>query len=193
MADTDDNDSSAVVIPKTYLVIANIAKSANVRSLLLAAVAFGCHAVLIVGQAKNLPQDDPIDNAGTTAATKNPISAPVLERVNEGGLQLHRFPKWKDCVAFLSSNKIRLIGVEIDETSVVLDDGYFSSHPLDCDTALVMGNEGSGLHPKYMEACDALIMLSQYGSGTASFNVSIAASMVLYRFRQEQERRRGES
>lgn len=52
------------------------------------------------------------------------------------------------------------------------------------DTAFMMGNEGQGMNEKQMAVCDGFVKISQYGGGTASLNVSVAASIVLQRFYQ---------
>ncbi|NLT65943.1 MAG: 23S rRNA (guanosine(2251)-2'-O)-methyltransferase RlmB [Acidobacteria bacterium] len=46
-------------------------------------------------------------------------------------------------------------------------------------TALVLGNEGSGLHRLVREKCDFLVSLPIYGN-VQSYNVSVAAGMALY-------------
>uniref|UniRef100_A0A0D6R3N5 tRNA/rRNA methyltransferase SpoU type domain-containing protein n=1 Tax=Araucaria cunninghamii TaxID=56994 RepID=A0A0D6R3N5_ARACU len=42
--------------------------------------------------------------------------------------------------------------------------------------------KGTGLSSKEMEICDFFVYISQYGCGTASLNVTIAASIVLHHF-----------
>ncbi|PQM34013.1 uncharacterized protein Pyn_32402 [Prunus yedoensis var. nudiflora] len=44
------------------------------------------------------------------------------------------------------------------------------------------GNEGTGLSAKELEICDFFVYIPQYGSGTASLNVTVAASIVLHQF-----------
>jgi 23S rRNA (guanosine2251-2'-O)-methyltransferase len=46
-------------------------------------------------------------------------------------------------------------------------------------TALVMGNEGSGLHRLVKEKCDFLVSLPIRGN-VGSYNVSVAAGIALY-------------
>jgi hypothetical protein len=54
-------------------------------------------------------------------------------------------------------------------------------HPL--HVALIMGNEGTGLSDKLMEKCRRnFVRIPQYGRGTASLNVYVAASIVLSQF-----------
>lgn len=72
---------------------------------------------------------------------------------------------------------IKIIGVEIDNTSLNLEDEPFTS-----STAFMMGNEGQGMTSKQMSVCDGFVRISQYGGGTASLNVSVAAGVVLHRF-----------
>ena len=87
-------------------------------------------------------------------------------------------------------NTIPIIGVEIDNSSINLEEEPFSaflssSSSSSCAApaiAFMMGNEGSGMSPRQMSICDGFIRISQYGGGTASLNVSVAASLVLHRF-----------
>lgn len=45
-----------------------------------------------------------------------------------------------------------------------------------------MGNEGDGLTAHEMKLCDWFVYIPQHGSGTASLNVVVAASIVFYGF-----------
>jgi tRNA G18 (ribose-2'-O)-methylase SpoU len=221
IAETIRDDISEINL---YLVILNIAKSANVRSLLLAASAFGCHSVLVVGQDKNLAaitttistrQEETIKSDGcvSTSSTQSittetqqsePVhNTPIHSLIEDGRLSLQRFAKWDQCVEYLQNENISLVGVEIDQASIVLDDDCFSKliqrldpkqdqdrqDPLPAskrrlDVAILMGNEGDGIHPKHMQACQAFVRIPQYGVGTASLNVNVAANIVLYRFHE---------
>ena len=42
--------------------------------------------------------------------------------------------------------------------------------------------QGSGLSPQQAQLCDAFVYIPQYGAGTASLNVTVAASVVLQHF-----------
>jgi tRNA G18 (ribose-2'-O)-methylase SpoU len=175
MESHDDGPTSNNKSPKLYLVIANICKISNVRQLLLTATAMDLEGVLVVGQGRNLQEDD--------------LPSGFTQQVNAGRIQLLRFPKWKDCVQYLQSQSISLVGIEIDESAVVLDSDYFvNQQPLTSDTAFLPGNEGQGIHPKHMADCQQFVRIPQYGVGTASFNVNVATSMVLYRYHQERRR-----
>jgi tRNA G18 (ribose-2'-O)-methylase SpoU len=164
--------------PRLYLVICNIQKIANIKAMLLSSIAFGCCEVLMVGQENN-------------SKRKDMFPLPFQEAVNNGQILLTRFPKWRDCVAYIEKQKIFLIGVEIDETSQLLNDEYFESthYPKnEKNIGIFMGNEGQGILPVHLKNCNSLIQIPQYGVGTASMNVNVATSIVLYRFQDYKKR-----
>ena len=50
-------------------------------------------------------------------------------------------------------------------------------------TRLVIGcMQGTGLSQQQLKLCDSFVYIPQYGQGTASLNVTIAASIVLHQF-----------
>lgn len=140
------------------------------------AFAFGCLQVWVVGQTKN---------------TQNSrwIPRQFQEALDREQIEILLFPKWNDCLEHIDQHerKIALVGVEIDADSQVLDDmdaipPFVSNYE---DMAILMGNEGQGIHPRHLEACQGrLIRIPQYGTGTASFNVNVACSIVLYHLHQ---------
>jgi tRNA G18 (ribose-2'-O)-methylase SpoU len=201
-----------------YLVIANISKHHNVRSLLLTAAAF-CQGVIIVGIKKfdseqDLPgplrvvkdedlddndHDDQnvVDDDGHRSGDdhEQQVDKKTWRRRQRRQLPIIRLDRWDDCVAYLRDRQIQLVGVEIQEHSVLLqefcnqllqqrDDHQYP--PL--DMAVVMGNEGQGLSPKQMACCDTLVRIPQFGNGTASLNVYVAASIILQQLHQIQRR-----
>lgn len=149
-----------------HLVITNIGKRANVRQLFQTAVAMGCASVLVVGQ-----KSFDLDPEG------HDLPSCIKDHVRTGGLVIQRFGNWEDCVTFLKERHIRLVGVEIHENAQPIDS--FLDH---VDTAFLVGNEGEGIHNKQLKSCDAFVRIPQYGVGTASLNVYVAASIVLHRF-----------
>ena len=155
-----------------YLVIYNIQKRNNVRSLLMTAAAFGVATCLMVGQPKFDSDPDGPD-----------IPSQLRLFIKEGKLKIVRLPSWADCVAYLRENGIRMLGVEIHEDAKPID--AFMTDTF-VPTALVMGNEGHGLNETQMQSCDGFIRIPQYGQGTASLNVNVAASIVLQRVHEVQ-------
>lgn len=168
-----------------YLVITNISKRTNIRALLKTGAAFGCEKILVVGQ-KNFD----------FAPTGTDLPKQLQASVSAGTLQLERFEKWADCVAYLKERGILLVGVEIhqDAKSVQQICAACSSTTDDDDdvqqrdVAFLMGNEGTGLHEKQLKSCDAFCRIPQYGGGTASLNVYVAASIILNHFHIHQRR-----
>ena len=200
----------------THLVIANIQKRRNIRALIETALAFGVTSLLIVGQpsldlgspsasdprpsnslALHLRRalilctdDDDNVNKDSSSTTTCPQQPPP-----RGQAYVRRFAKWADCVAYLQRQNMPLVGVEIDARAVTVQDllrqieqqkqqpqNYSSSSSL----ALVMGNEGQGLQPRQLQDCQHIVRLPQYGTGTASYNVYVAASLVLQQLHQYQ-------
>jgi tRNA G18 (ribose-2'-O)-methylase SpoU len=165
--------------PKIYLVIHNIQKRPNVRNLMCTAAAFGCHGVFVVGQ-KNFNLD-PIMGHDIPTQLK-----PFLSQ--EGGMLLKRFDKWAEFVQYIATTRqIRLIGVEIHKDAKVIDDYLSSGDWASKDIAFLMGNEGQGLSKKQQDDCHGFVRIPQYGNGTSSLNVNVAASIILQRVYQWQQ------
>lgn len=169
MDNVDDNDTQIHMDrrPDMYLVIHNISKMPNIRSLVQGAVAFGCRAVFIVGQRKFDPQKH--------------VPESIRQYICEGKLDLILFQKWTELTTHLTTRCIRLVGAEIHKDAKPIE-AYFDH----CDTAFLVGNEGQGLSPKQMKSCDAFVRIPQYGSGTASLNVAVAANLIMHRFHEWQ-------
>ncbi|CAD6272994.1 unnamed protein product [Miscanthus lutarioriparius] len=70
-----------------------------------------------------------------------------------------------------------ICGVEITD-----DAKPVTAHPFRRSTAFLFGNEGTGLSQKECDICDFFVYIPQYGGGTASLNVTVAASIVLHHF-----------
>ncbi|OEL28966.1 hypothetical protein BAE44_0010017, partial [Dichanthelium oligosanthes] len=78
-----------------------------------------------------------------------------------------------------------ICGVEITD-----DAQPVTAHPFRRSTAFLFGNEvggisihsGTGLSQKECDICDFFVYIPQYGGGTASLNVTVAASIVLHHF-----------
>jgi tRNA G18 (ribose-2'-O)-methylase SpoU len=150
-----------------YLVVSNISKRNNIRSLLQTAAAFGCVEVFVVGQRTF---DFDVDG--------NDVPKSLVQHIVREDMPIARFEKWNDCVEYLKERNIALVGVEIHEDAQNIDEFWMPNKSV----AFLMGNEGQGIHEKHMASCDAFCKISQYGGGTASLNVNVAASIVLHRY-----------
>ncbi len=177
--------------PNLYLIITNISKQNNIKSLLRTAAAFGCQKIFVAGQRKFNFDHNAIDSD-----VPNCLKALMAD----GHLEIFKFDKLVECVNHIKSigdsdasvdvdadadtrsrtrSRIRILGVEIDEKAIDVEETD------DCfvgDTAFMMGNEGDGMNQKQMSLCDGFVKIKQYGGGTASLNVSVAAGIVLHRF-----------
>jgi len=185
--------------PTPYLIITNISKRQNVRKLLQIALAYGVHTVFVAGMRGFEFDPD---------STVTDIPPAIMDGMRTGKLTIERFDKLEECVSHIKriveprrgdgeaddgddnydvhddedDSPVRIVGVEIDNSSLNLeDDAPFESHP-SSSVAFMMGNEGSGMTAKQMSVCDGFVRISQYGGGTASLNVSVAAGLVLHRF-----------
>jgi tRNA C32,U32 (ribose-2'-O)-methylase TrmJ len=86
-----------------------------------------------------------------------------------------QFHKLEEACLWLKSHNITLCGVEI-----VKEAQPVHKHPFRGSTCIMLGNEGSGMNDKQIAACDHFVYIEQYGHGTASLNVTVAASIVMH-------------
>ncbi|CAN0273678.1 unnamed protein product [Ectocarpus sp. 12 AP-2014] len=150
-------NTASSVPPILFLVIANISKRCNIRSLIASAVAFRAE-ILIVGQPK------------FSIETHAPGGLPP-------GVTFTRFSDLPSCRDFVHSRGGTLIGVEIGGGARNIDEEPFLG-----TCAFMPGNEGSGMSEQQKACCDSFVYISQHGGGTASLNVTVAASIVLHRY-----------
>eukprot|EP00743_Colponemidia_sp_Colp-15_P012844 GILK01014741.1.p1 GENE.GILK01014741.1~~GILK01014741.1.p1 ORF type:complete len:228 (-),score=37.95 GILK01014741.1:238-894(-) len=141
---------------ESYLLVHNISKNHNWGNLVRSASAFGVKQVCVVGQKKvNL-----FGNKG--AANRS---------------NFRTFNSLEEAQQFFRSRNVSICGVEIMETALPIQ-----SHPFRGSTAFILGNEGMGLTPKQIAICDHFVYIPQYGTGTASLNVTVAGSIVMHHF-----------
>lgn len=87
-----------------------------------------------------------------------------------------------ECKRYLQERRIPLIGIEIVPNAKSVLEFSFSNK-----IALMPGNEGTGLTSRQKELSDFFVYIPQYGKGTASLNVYIATTIVLYHFNLSQK------
>ena len=188
--------------PKPYLIITNISKRQNVRNLIQIGASFGVTTIFVVGQ-KSFNFDVTNNDDGNNKSSSSDLPTAMIDGIRRGKMTIIRFDKLEECVEHIKSlpccqteeqqvqdvvnnsiqksnnskPTIQIIGVEIDPSSVNLENEPFTN-----STAFMMGNEGQGMTKKQMSVCDGFVRISQYGGGTASLNVSVAAGLVLHRF-----------
>lgn len=130
----------------------------NVGGLFRVAAACGASELILVGKTPGL--DDP--RVGVT-------SMGFHRRV-----AVRQFKKWGEAVAVLKEEGFNLVAVEVTDTA----ENYMS-----CDygdkCCLVLGNEGAGVSPGLIKACDKSVLIPMYGKGR-SLNVHVAGAVVAF-------------
>ena len=108
--------------------------------------------------------------------TGNPslISKIARDAVSELAISVHR--SLKPVLLRLRNEDYRLVGLEQATNSQILHDYQFRRR-----TALVIGNERTGLAPEILEILDDVIEIPVYGL-PHSFNVATATAMTLYEY-----------
>lgn len=158
--------------PQCYFIVHNIAKKHNVGTIARCATAFGVRSVVLIGSKS-------YNTFGCKGSSNH--------------VDFAYYPTLKDARAGLTTEKkvTKILGVEICEGAVPIE-----SHPFDGDTAFIMGNEGDGMTENQKAICDGFVYIRQHGPGTASLNVSVAASIVMHHFalwaRYDERAREGE-
>ncbi|CAL0307247.1 unnamed protein product [Lupinus luteus] len=140
-----------------YVVVHNIAKRHNVGTLARSATAFGVSELILVGRRD-------FNSFGSHGSSSH--------------LRFRHFHSLNDARTFLKDDRdCDICGVEITNDAVPVN-----QHPFNKNTAFLLGNEGTGLSPKEIQICDFFVYIPHYGPGTASLNVTVAASIVLHHF-----------
>jgi len=141
----------------------NITSSENVGSIARSASALGVHSYL-------LPQQGP-----------HPFGRRAL-RVSMGHasrLKLHRYDDIKETIKILKQQGYTIYAAEITEDSVPL-----SKITVTEKWVLLMGHEGNGISSDILELCDYVVHI-EMEANVKSFNVAVAASIILYNFQHK--------
>lgn len=139
----------------SYLILFNIAKKQNLGNLIRTANALGAAEVWVVGRK----QFREFGAFGTSQSN-----------------QLRHFYSLDEACKYARQLECEICGVEIHAQSQSVQ-----SHPFRRSTVFMVGNEGLGLTPQQLQACDFFVQIPQYGRG-ASLNVNVAAGIVLHHF-----------
>ena len=141
----------------SILVLHNVAKKKNFGELIRTAAAMGVEEVVVVGAAKLAMHG----HQGCAARVR-----------------FSHFDHFRSACAYLHDVRgASLCGVEITP-----DAQPVQQHPFRGTTAFLMGNEGHGLTPPQLAACDHYVYIPQHSDATASLNVNAAAAVVLHHF-----------
>ncbi|XP_078436310.1 tRNA/rRNA methyltransferase (SpoU) family protein [Wolffia australiana] len=142
---------------ESLVVVHNVAKRHNVGMMARSAAAFGVSEMVLVGRRD-------FNAFGSHGSTSH--------------LRFRHFHSLSRARLYLKEERnCDICGVEITDDAVSVN-----RHPFKRSTAFLLGNEGTGLSAKEIEICDFFVYIPQYGGGTASLNVTVAASIVLHHF-----------
>ncbi|KMZ73951.1 RNA methyltransferase, TrmH family protein [Zostera marina] len=149
--------ASSSIPLESLVIVHNVAKRHNVGTLARSATAFGVTEMILIGKRD-------FNSFGSHGSTSH--------------LRFRHFHSLSDARHYLKEERdCDICGVEIADGAVSIE-----KHPFRKSTAFLLGNEGSGLSEKEYAMCDFFVYISQYGGGTASLNVTVAASIVLHQF-----------
>ncbi len=145
------------------LMLDEISSTQNIGSIARSAAAIGINSYL-------LPSYGP-----------HPYSRRAL-RVSMGHiamLKTHIYTDIKETLKQLKLNGYRIYAAEVTEGSTPL-----SKVEVVDKWVILMGHEGSGLSPEILSICDEVVTIEMM-EGVKSFNVGIAASIMMYQFKNK--------
>jgi tRNA G18 (ribose-2'-O)-methylase SpoU len=110
---------------------------------------------------------------GFTAAPPDPR----LEKVALGAIKTVEWEQVMDVLSVMKSMRedgFRIVGLELNESAQLL-----SKYVVAEKTALLLGNEVTGIPPSLLKECDDIVMIAKKGM-KESLNVSVAAGIAIY-------------
>lgn len=134
----------------------------NFGALLRSAEIFGVQAVVI-------PEHH---QTGVTSLTAR-ASAGAVNRI-----PIVRVPCLEEVAAVLHRQGIRLVAASEKAERLIVETDFTAP------VALVIGNEGQGIRPEMLRACDLLVKIPQFGR-IGSLNAAVAAGIFCYEVRRQ--------
>ena len=95
-------------------------------------------------------------------------------------LKTHLYTDMKETIKTLKKNGYRIYAAEVTEDSTPL-----ASVKVTQKWVLLMGHEGSGLSDEVLDLCDEVVTI-EMEEGVKSFNVGVAASIMMYQFKHSE-------
>jgi len=138
----------------------------NVGMMVRSHVAFGGEKFVFVGY------DQPWDFKQGSQA---------FSRKLENQCEFLHFKTESEFFEWSRKENLQNFAVEINEQASVLSKTIFESN---CN--LIVGSEKIGLPKEFVEQCDQVVVIPQFGN-VACLNVSVSASIVMYEFKRDQE------
>lgn len=119
--------------------------------------------LVVVSSRKSAGENETVVKVSSGASVYVPVA--VVANIGQAIEKLKKYGFW-------------VYGADMAGTSILKTN-------LKGKTAIVMGSEGGGLHRLIRERCDALISIPSFGH-VDSFNVSVAAAIIMYETRRQQ-------
>jgi len=142
------------------IMLDEISSTENIGSIARSAAALGVDSYL-------LPKQGP-----------HPFNRRAL-RVSMGHaalLKIHQYENILETIATLQADGYTVFGAEVSDDAIGLRDAVIPKK-----WVLLMGHEGKGLSQDVLDACDQTLVIEMV-EGIKSFNVSVAASIMMYHF-----------
>lgn len=140
------------------LLLDNVTDVRNFGAICRSAECFGAHAV-VVGQSGAAPANEEAMKASAGALAK---------------IRLCRVRSLFSTVEYLQQSGVQVLATALHDRSIPVFEADFS-----LPTAILLGSEGAGVHPKLQKMSDQLIKIPQ-ATDFDSLNVSVAAGIALY-------------
>ncbi|WP_420436067.1 TrmH family RNA methyltransferase [Candidatus Poriferisocius sp.] len=138
-----------------HVAVENWQHDLNIGTMVRNANAFGAAAVHIVGRRR-----------------WNRRGAMVTDRY----LHLLHHPELDDLAAWAAEAELPILGIDNGPGTVPIED-----HSLPERCVMLFGQEGPGLSPEAVAACDAVLAITQFGS-TRSINAGVASGIAMHRW-----------
>ena len=162
MHGTRPEPTSLTDLDDQIIMLDEISSTQNIGSIARSAAAIGINSYL-------LPAHGP-----------HPYSRRAL-RVSMGHvsmLKTHLYDDIQETIITLKENGYRIYAAEVTDDSTPL-----ASVQIADKWVLLMGHEGSGLSNEILDLCDEVVTI-EMTEGVKSFNVGVAASIMMYQFKQ---------
>ena len=166
MHGTRPEETALDKLGENIVMLDEISSTQNIGSIARSAAAIGIDSYL-------LPTHGP-----------HPYSRRAL-RVSMGHtsmLKTHLYEDIKETIVTLQENGYRVYAAEVTQNSTLL-----SSVKIVEKWVLLMGHEGSGIADDVLDLCDEVVTIEMM-EGVKSFNVGVAASIMMYQFKHIAEK-----
>ena len=99
--------------------------------------------------------------------------------VTDKYLQMHHHPDVASLIDWVGAQDLQLIGIDNVDGSTAIESAELPSNCM-----FLFGQEGPGLSPEAIQACERVLFIQQYGS-TRSMNASAAGAIAMFAWAQQ--------